>query len=175
MSNSLLSRVPESATMVLVRSPAMEGRTHACSGLLSHAERVLLVGYAGANVEGLRNRLLEADEEPPPVRELDVGTEVDPGDLTGIGIAIAESLEPGTSVCFDSLTAMLQYADSERAFQFLHALGERCATAETTAHFHLDFESADETTHAALSTLMDAIVDPTEGTVTVRPELTEKD
>ncbi|MUV85669.1 hypothetical protein GJ631_03515 [Natronomonas sp. CBA1123] len=175
MSESLLQRVPEDASTVLVRSPAIEGVTPVCAGLSERSERVLLVGYAGSNVESLRTRLAERSTDPPPVRELDVGTDVEPSDLTGLGIAVAESLRPDTAVCFDSLTAMLQYADRERAFQFLHALGERCASAEATAHFHLDPEAADETTTAALSTLVDVVVDTEDETVSVRPELTEKD
>jgi len=175
MSDSRLQRVPDDASTVLVRSPSIEGVTSACTGLSGRSERVLLVGYAGSNVEGLRTRLAERDADSPPVRELDVGTDVEPGDLTGLGIAIAESLGPDTAVCFDSLTAMLQYADRERSFQFLHALGERCASAGATAHYHLDPEATDETTVAALSTLVDAVVDTGAGTVSVRPELTEKD
>jgi hypothetical protein len=175
MSDSLLQRVPEDASTILVRSPAIEGVTPVCAGLSERSQRVLLVGYAGSNVEGLRSRLADGNADPPPVRELDVGTDVDPADLTGLGIAIAESLGPDTAVCFDSLTAMLQYADRERAFQFLHALGERCASAASTVHLHLDPEAADETTVAALSTVVDAVVDTEAETVSVRPELTEKD
>jgi hypothetical protein len=48
-----------------------------------------------------------------------------PSDLTGLGIEIGQVLsewEAPVAVCFDSLTAMLQYVDFETAYEFLHAL-----------------------------------------------------
>jgi hypothetical protein len=68
----------------------------------------------------------------------------------------------------------LQYADRERSFQFVHSLTERCAAAPAGIHYHLDPETTDERTVAAVSMLMDAVVDIEADELRVRPEL-EKD
>jgi hypothetical protein len=151
-------------------------REDACSALSARADKVILVGYASADAAGLRDRLgaydgTHAHDTPSGVEELDVGGDVEPSDLTGQEIAVTEALAADTEVCFDSLTALLQYADRERAFQFLHSLGERCADSSARIHYHLDPDSADDRTVAALSTLMDAVVDVGADEVRVRPQL----
>ncbi|MEF8809025.1 DUF7504 family protein [Natronomonas sp.] len=171
MTRHLVGEIPDDATAVLVLSPAIDGDADVCSTLFSRAKEICMVGYAGADPGTLRERLAADGSDAPHIDALDIGTDVEPNDLTGQGIAIAEALDAGTEVCFDSLTALLQYADRERAFQFLHSLGERCAEASATIHYHLDPEATDEQTVAAMSTLMDAVVDTETGELRVRPEL----
>jgi hypothetical protein len=171
MAQHLMGEIPDSATTVLVLSPTIDSDAEVCTELSARARDVLVVAYAGANGTALRRAFDGRDGDPPPIEELEIGADVDPNDLTGQGIAIAEAVEAGTEVCFDSLTALLQYADRERAFRFLHSLGERCAAASASIHYHLDPETADEQTVAALSTLMDAVVDVEAGKLRVRPEL----
>ena len=166
--------LPDDARTVLVLSSATAG-SGACTALADRGERVLLVGYAGTTAEDLRERLAERFEEPPPVRSLGVGDGVEHGDLTAQEITITEALSPGTAVCFDPFGALLQYTDREQVFQFVHGLAERCAESSATMHFHLDPAAVDERTVAALSTLMDAVVDVDGGDATVRPELTGTD
>ena len=163
--------VPDGARMVLVLEPSMS-RGDACTALAGRRDRVLFVGYGGATEADLAGRLEERFEEPPPVRALGVGGDVEPGDLTGQGITIAEALSPGTAVCVDSLGALFQYADREQVFQLIHTLGERCAESSAAMHFHLDPAAVDDRTVAAVSLLMDAVVDVESEAVTVRPELT---
>ena len=98
--------LPDDARTVLVLSSATTG-SEACTALAGRGERVLLVGYAGTTAEDLRERLAERFEEPPPVRALDVGGGVELSDLTGQGITVAEALSSETTVCFDSLGALL--------------------------------------------------------------------
>ena len=83
--------VPDGARMVLVLGPSMS-RGDACAALAGRRDRVLFVGYGGATEADLAGRLEERFEEPPPVRALGVGGDVEPGDLTGQGITIAEAL-----------------------------------------------------------------------------------
>ena len=168
------SGVPDGARMVLVLEPSMS-RGDACAALAGRADRVLLVGYASVTETDLVERLEDRLEDPPPVRALGVGDDVEPSDLTGQGIAIAEALSPETVVCVDSLGVLLQYVDREQAFQFVHTLGERCAESAAAMHFHLDPAAVDERTVATLSLPMDAVVDVDGGDVTVRPELTGTD
>lgn len=91
-------------------------------------------------------------------------TVAEPGDLTGLGIAITDGLEPGVRVCFDSVTAMLQYVETERAYTFLNSLLGHLWRADATAHFHLDPAAHDDRTVAAVTSLFDARVEA-DGTV----------
>lgn len=90
-----------------------------------------------------------------------------PNDLTGLGIRINEHLHRWdgngfqTSVCFDSLTAMLQYVDIETTYEFLHILTGRFYEAGAVAHFHMDPGAHDEQTVERLVSLCDAVVDIT--------------
>jgi len=163
--------LPDEARLVLVLTPSLSGQ-NACAALSGAGSRVLLVGYAGVTEADLLERLEDRLEDPPPVRALGVGGGVEPSDLTGQGITIEEALSPGTAVCVDSLGALLQYADREQVFQFIHTLGERCAESSAAMHFHLDPAAVDDRTVAAVSLLMDAVVDVESEAVTVRPELT---
>jgi hypothetical protein len=174
MAQHLVGEIPDEATKVLVLSPSIDGDADVCSALSARAKDVLLVGYAGADAATLQEEFAADGVDAPRIDVLDIGTDVEPNDLTGQGIAIAEAVTADTEVCFDSLTALLQYADRERAFRFLHSLGERCTAASAGVHYHLDPETADAKTVAAVSTLMDAVVDTEAGELQVRPEL-EKD
>jgi hypothetical protein len=96
--------------------------------------------------------------DPLPVREV-----TDPTDLTGVGIAVGEWLRAREAderavVCLDSLSTLLQYADLERAFRFLHALVAQVRSAGATAYVSVDPGAHDEATLATLRTLFDAVV-----------------
>lgn len=166
--------LPETARTVLVLAGAGSG-SDACAALGGRGERVLLVGYGGLTAAGMRERLEDRFEDPPPVRSLGLGDNVETGDLTAQEIAIAETLSSGTAVCLDSFGVLLQYADPEAVFQFVHSLAERCAEASASMHFHLDPAAVEDQTFTALSTLMDAVVRVEDDAVQVRPELTGKD
>lgn len=94
-----------------------------------------------------------------------VETSESPDDLTGIGIALSEYLSSWGSedgdvvVCFDSLTALLQYVSLERAYRFLHVLTGRAAAVGARAHYHLDPGAHEDRTLATLTSLFDAVVD----------------
>lgn len=88
----------------------------------------------------------------------------DPNDLTGLGIAITDQLEPGMNVCFDSVTTMLQYAETKRAYTFLNSLLGHLWNANATAHFHFNPDAHDAETVAAITSLFDARID-SDGTV----------
>jgi len=88
-----------------------------------------------------------------------------PGDLTNLGIATSERLsemsasdEPGL-VCFHSLTTLLQYADPQRVFRFVHTLGGRARSCGAITHYHLDPTAHDPATVATLEPLFDVAVD----------------
>lgn len=93
-----------------------------------------------------------------------IETVTDPADLTGIGIAINQFVEKWTDddrkivVCFDSLTTLLQYADLERIFRFLHVLTGRFRSTGALAHYHMDPTAHDEGTQNTLKAVFDAVV-----------------
>jgi regulator of RNase E activity RraB len=87
-----------------------------------------------------------------------------PADLTGLGIAVSEQLRDWvntggqTVVCFDSLTALLQYVDIETAYEFLHVLTGRLYTFDAVGHFHMDPDAHDDQLVEQVKTLFDALV-----------------
>ena len=107
-----------------------------------------------------------------------VKTVENPSDLTGIGIELSELLsgmataaddDEHIAVCFDGITSLLQYADLQRAFRFLHVVTGRVKTVGGVGHYHLDPEAHDPQTLATLKGLFDAVVEvDDEGTLTIQ-------
>lgn len=96
----------------------------------------------------------------------------EPGDLTGIGIKINQCLsaweddDVRTDVCFDSVTTLLQYVDTRRAFRFLHVLSRRIQSVGALAHYHVDPGAHDEQTLATVEGLFSDVYDYDEATDT---------
>lgn len=88
-------------------------------------------------------------------------TVADPGDLTGLGIRIGECLEAWEHqpavVTFDSVTTMLQYADTKRVFQFLHVLTSRLENAGVMSVFYMDPEAHDDQTVSTIRSLFQSV------------------
>jgi hypothetical protein len=100
-----------------------------------------------------------------------VRTVENPSDLTGVGIELSELLsgmasaadsDEDISFCFNSITSLLQYADVQRAFRFLHVVTGRVKTVGGTGHYHLDPEAHDRQTLATLKGLFDAVIEVNE-------------
>ena len=92
-------------------------------------------------------------------------------DLTGLGIEIGEFLsawEGNVVVCFDSLTAMLQYVEVETTYEFLHAVTGQLYAADARAHFHVGPNAHDRQTVDSITSLFDAVVELGDGEPTVR-------
>jgi hypothetical protein len=178
------------ARNVLLSAPSLTGGERAvCTDLLLGAApaetSVLWVTFRrdpGACIEQWTN---ETDDEPLNAAVVAVGdaaTSVDvewadvesvssASDLTGLGIEIGEFLsdwEGNVVVCFDSLTALLQYVDVETAYEFLHAITGQFYAADARAHFHIDPSAHDERTVAAITSLFDAVVTLDGGDAQVR-------
>jgi hypothetical protein len=91
-----------------------------------------------------------------------------PGDLTGIGIELSELLssmataagdDEAVAVCFNNLTSLLQYADLQRVFRFLHVVTGRVKTIHGVGHYHIDPDAHDKQTMATLKGLFDAVIE----------------
>ncbi|MFT4922341.1 MAG: hypothetical protein ACI8XM_001555 [Haloarculaceae archaeon] len=94
-----------------------------------------------------------------------------PSDLTGIGIELSELLsgmakaaddDEDIVVCFNNITSLLQYADLQRAFRFLHVVTGRVKTVGGVGHYHIDPDAHDQQTLATLKGLFDAVVEVNE-------------
>lgn len=96
-----------------------------------------------------------------------IETVANPNDLTGLGIRLNNYLRRWdgngreTTICFDSLTAMLQYIDTDTAYEFLHILSGRVHAADARIHFHMDPGAHDDRTVERVVSLCDAVVDLT--------------
>lgn len=102
-------------------------------------------------------------------------TGVDATDLTGLSIAVSRYLDQWehagpVTVCFHSLGPLLDHAERDRVFRFLHTLTGRFMAANATAHVHLDPAATDQQTVATLSTLFDTVVRAGEDGWTVAEE-----
>lgn len=85
-----------------------------------------------------------------------------PQDLTGLCMkwqdALAEARGQGALfVAFDSVTALLQYADLREAYRFLHTLVTGVHRVGARAQFYLDPEAHDDRTVSTVQGLFDSI------------------
>lgn len=92
-----------------------------------------------------------------------IRTVENPGDLARLGVGISDALsswsdQHPTTVCFHSLTSLLQFVELSRVFRFLYTLGGRVAASGARAHYHLDPEAHDEQAVATLRPLFDSVV-----------------
>jgi hypothetical protein len=97
-----------------------------------------------------------------------VTTVENPSDLTGIGIELSEMLSAMAKAtgedehlvfCFDSITSLLQYAELQRTFRFLHVVTGRIKAVGGVGHFHVDPDAHDDREIATLKGLFDAVLE----------------
>jgi hypothetical protein len=99
---------------------------------------------------------------------------VSPTDLTGLGIVLSDFLGSWSGeteavvACFDSLTDLLQYSDTQTVFRFLRIATRRLELVDASAHFHLDPSAHGEQTVATLQSAFDAVVTVEDGEVETR-------
>lgn len=98
-----------------------------------------------------------------------------PGNLTKIGVELNDvltgwaSTEAKVSICFESLTPLIQYSDVEKVYRFLHVLTNQVKSVDAKAHYHLDPGAHDQTDVNLLLTMVDAVVEPADdGGVRIR-------
>ncbi|QLH76303.1 hypothetical protein HZS55_02845 [Halosimplex rubrum] len=168
------------ARNVLLCAPSMSGgEAEACTDLLIPSNpagaTALWVTFRSDATDCVDQWVAETDERPAEAAVVVVGESPgsrpdgvtvehvsSPSDLTGLGITIGELLsgwETPPVVCFDSLTALLQYVDVETAYEFLHAVTGQLYAADARAHFHIDPTAHDRTTVDSIASLFDAVVE----------------
>ena len=161
------SERPDDSPLALISTSGVENGEHACGSRLADADAVLVVslrqspgGWLDARPADLPPaRFVATYPHPDCVR-----TVSNPGDLTGIGIAIAEFLdalpEDATpAVCLDSLTTLLQYTGRTRVNRFLQVCTGRVRAADGTLHCHVDPDAHGDDTMATIEGLFDVVVD----------------
>ena len=169
------------ATTVLLGAPSMSsGADGMCVDLLTQAApddvSVLWISFTQPADACLERWRAVHDADPADFGVIVVGETVGGGtdrdsqavqtisnasDLTGIGIKVGEFItgrDGPIAVCFDSLTALLQYVDLETAYEFLHALTGQLYAAGAVSHFHIDPNAHDQQTVDTLLSLFDAEV-----------------
>ncbi|MFB6296479.1 MAG: hypothetical protein ABEH66_06545 [Halobacteriales archaeon] len=88
-----------------------------------------------------------------------------PGNLTQFGVQITEALDELRSadgpivVCFRSLSALLQYAGPNQAFQFMQVLTDHFKQAGALAHVHMNSDAHDSQTIATFTQVFDAVIE----------------
>lgn len=88
-----------------------------------------------------------------------------PADLTGIGMKVTRRLESWAdtkapiTVCFDSVSVLLQHVDPRRAYQFLHVLTTKLQSAGAIGHIHMDPDKHDQQIVDQVASLCDALVE----------------
>jgi KaiC/GvpD/RAD55 family RecA-like ATPase len=175
----------EPGTNVLLMGPSLSSeRQSRCLDLLAPAELdaldVLRVAYSdapstlvqqwrdhhgrlpertGIVFVGDRAAVAGAEEDLPSDV---VVTSANPNDLTGLGMRLNNYLNDATDgqlvVCFDSLTELLQFADVQAAFKFLHMLTGQFRDADAIAHFHVDPDAHDRKTISKLKPAFDEAI-----------------
>lgn len=173
------------ASNVLLLGPAVDGEVDAgCKRLLAGegARPIFVVTFTLPPRSWMERWDEQVGERPDdvvvvttsdtftgPLADEDIGEEVtveylsSPGDLTGLGMVISKYLERWhdqdreMALCFDSLTALLQYEELHNVYRFLHLMTTRLSGAGSHAHFHLDPATQDAQTVSTLSSTFDAI------------------
>lgn len=175
--------VPRTATSVLVlQSSGPSSPNRAAKRLLAPQEggvRVAGVSFARSPddwVADWRDVLGRSPEAAAVVTDAEsdsrdaasgpsVYTVSTPGDLTGIGMKLSaclsewEGTDEGVVVVVESLTHLLQYAQLETLYRFLHVLVGRIDAVGARGIFFFDPTTGDEMTVNTLKTLFDAVVE----------------
>lgn len=183
---------------VLLQSPSIgRGKTETCHRLLGQTDpaetHVLVVTFTKSPSEWI-DEYNEYAGEPPARGSIVAVSEAVPtvdddtwtvehvangADLTALGIKLSNQLstlvsaaaaEDGeVAVCFDSVTALCQYATVQGAFRFLHVVTGRVKTAGGLGLYHIDPAAHDNQELATLTGLFDAVVEVEEdGTIAVQ-------
>lgn len=159
---------------VLLLAPGFgDGADHACSELLgaSDATDVLYVGYAGdpstrlshyevhSGTSDVARAVFVGEGAADAADKFETAETVStPTDLTGIGIAVTELLadaDGATTVCFDSVTSLLQYVDVDTAYEFLHVVLGRLYSHDAVGHVHMDPTAHEDDVVERMTSLVD--------------------
>lgn len=179
---------PKAGTNVLVLAPSLSTeKGDTCLNLLAAGSReqldVLRITYSASPQELVDQWQTKYGELPGRMGIVIVGdqagltatsddelpdrvfvTTANPNDITGLGMRLNNYLtdvEPDSQlvVCFDSLTELLQFADVQSTFKFLHMFAGQLREVDAVGHFHLDPGAHEPQTISRLKPVFDDAVD----------------
>ena len=107
----------------------------------------------------------QREYEVPDDVDVDVEEVPSPENLTRLGVRTTNAMESLTdavtdrkiAVCFDSITALLQYVDIDQAFRFFHVLTDKFDEVDACAHFHMDPGAHDDETIQTIQAVFDGV------------------
>lgn len=167
------SGVDETCTELLTTSEP--GGTNVLFLTTRPADRALAKFRAHGHAEPNEIAIVSLGRASSPASRVDdplVGRQVaveNPSNLTKVGIEVTDVLENWSeddveiTVCVDSATALLQYADERTVFRFLAELIDLFRRSNAWAHVHLDPEAHERSTVSSFYQLFDVVIDRTEG------------
>ena len=173
--------LPADATTVLLAGPPTDQVRSLCTALhgVDSSTDVVVVTYTRdpadclAQVDDGRDVVVITVGDTAPQTGVTTRHVNAPADLTQLGIELDNALEgrERVTVCFDSVTTTLQYAEYTDVYEFLHAITGRLRAADARLHAHVNPLAHDEQVLAGLTTLFDARVDlePDDLSVRTRP------
>lgn len=89
-----------------------------------------------------------------------------PPDLTAIAIRLFEYIDAWpagssyqTSICFHSLTPLLQYKSTQRVSKFVHKLTDEIDDRDASIHYHMDPAAHKSATIETYASMVDAVVE----------------
>ena len=107
-------------------------------------------------------RSAEGRSSPVPIHPTATVYTVSPANLTALGTRVSDLLrgDDGRPVlCFDSVSMLLQYAEVETAYQFLHVLTGRVHAVDGVGYYHFDPSTHEFRTVEAVKSLFDRVVE----------------
>jgi hypothetical protein len=178
----------EPGEVVFLLSPMTGEREHMlCENLLNRGDTgdtaVLFVTLTDTPTDRIAFWETHVGERPARIsvvhtggaaESVDIGDSTDirlvrnPGNLTRFGVRITEALDelrsPSTDivVCFQSLSALLQYTGTEQAFQFMQVLTDHFKQADAMAHVHMNSDAHDSQTIATFTQVFDTVIEAQE-------------
>lgn len=170
-------RLEGAASILLCGSSVGRDVDSVCEGLLSDGasdgRTVLWVSFGRSPAdclsmlpdESVERAVIAVGTPPTGAAITDDSVTVDAvstrSDLTALGIKLSRflsSTDGEITICFDSLTSLLQHVDLDAAYEFLHTVTRQCYAEGGQIHFHLDTATVDDQTVAAITSLCDANV-----------------
>lgn len=181
------------AASLLVLATDEDRKHEVCHDLLTvtvpDGASVLAVSLVGSPVEQLAHWEREDGEWPENLVLMTAGgwgdvdvpagvrveTVANHRDLPRLGIKVTDvvsdlAADAGAEValCFDSLTALLQYLEPELVFRFIHTFQSRIAGHNVRVHHHLDPSQVDDEAVMTLRNLFDVVLEVDEDGVDVQ-------
>lgn len=141
-------------------------QTHAVTNVISRWKTNFEGAPANVGIITINDTTRSEATQPSQSPDSAVITTVsDPTNLAGLGATITTYLDAWgedpnqITICYNSITTLLQHVGLETAFRFFHTVTNQLATHGVHAHFHIDPKAHRSYTLSVLSQLFDHTVE----------------